>query len=282
VDLNVTDCYEGLGEKCGFICNPVFAFVVKIRVQAPPEVSSAWLLWTWFQRSFYQARAYGKNIMLDEKLISALLAKKLLDKYPIQQITKETFFSLFKEGFFRYFQDMIYFDYDALFNNYIHREQLSSYEFQAKALCLVFYDEDLPIALFKGRPINASTFSMDFSGVHVEYRRKGIYTALLETILNYTKLSGFSIVNSSHSPNNNGILISKMKKGFKLTAMTISPEFGPIVTLTYFHNPSYEKAFLFRCGKVEMDQELVENSRGTLHTFNSLINKCIDEPYLGL
>jgi GNAT superfamily N-acetyltransferase len=190
-----------------------------------------------------------------------------------QQITNELFYLIFKEHFFRYFENMIYFDYDVLYTNYINSEKLSPYKFQVKHLCLVICDNNMPIALFKGRPISANAYSMDFSAVHHEYRRKGIYTALIDAVLNYTKLAGFSIVSSSHSPNNNDILIAKMKKGFKITAMNISPEFGPIVILSYFHNPSYEKAFLFRCGRIEMDQELIENSRGKLHYFNTLLTQ---------
>lgn len=213
--------------------------------------------------------------MSDDKLLKDLVTLKLLNKYSIQQIPKESFYSLFEEKFSRYFEKMIYFNHDALFNDYVNNENILPYQFQISSLFLVIHDNHIPIALFKGRPISSNAYSMDLSVVQAEYRRKGIYTALMDIILNYTKIAGFSVVCSTHSPINNDILIAKMKKGFTLTAMNISPEFGPEVTLSYFHNPSYKKAFLFRCGKIELDQELVKNSRGTLHAFNALLNEHI-------
>jgi GNAT superfamily N-acetyltransferase len=214
--------------------------------------------------------------MSDGKLTSDLFSEKLLNKYSIEQISKKSFYALFEEKFFQYFEEMIYFNHDAIFDNYIPCEQKIPFEFKIEPFCLVIYDKEIPIALFKGHPNSANAYSMDFSAVHHLYRRKGIYSALMDIILNYTKHAGFSTVNSSHSLNNNDILIAKLKKGFRLTALTISPEFGPIASLSYFHNPSYEKAFLYRCGQVEMNRELIENARGTLHAFNKLLNKCIN------
>lgn len=212
--------------------------------------------------------------MPETTLISELLTKKILGKYTLRLETKASFDALLQNEFCHYFDEHIYFRRDNLYNSYHDKAQITPYEFQVNPLLLTLCDNQIPIALFKGFPTSANAYLMDISVVHPEYRRQGVYTALMDVILDYTQRAGFSVVHSTHCPSNLSILIAKMKKGFYICAMNISPEFGPEITLSFFHNETCKKAFLFRCGRIEMNQELIAFSHGSLQKFNKLLNDC--------
>lgn len=71
-----------------------------------------------------------------------------------------------------------------------------------------------------------------------EHRRKGIYTALLRSLLTHLTELGFQEIYSLHHPTNNPVLVAKLKAGFVITGMEISDVFGLLVRLTYYTNPT--------------------------------------------
>jgi GNAT superfamily N-acetyltransferase len=133
--------------------------------------------------------------------------------------------------------------------------------------------KDKPVAIFKGYATTSHNFLMDITVVHPEYRRQGIYTALLDAIISYTQVLGFSSITSTHSPSNNPIILAKLKKGFFITNMLITLPFGPEVELIYFHNESLKTAFLFRCGDLKLNPALVQNSKGSLAKLHGIIEQ---------
>ncbi len=136
---------------------------------------------------------------------------------------------------------------------------------------------DTPILLFHGYQKSFDSYYMQFTAVHPDYRQRGIYSAFLERIIGYTAALGLSTVVSCHSPVNNPVLIAKLKKNFKITALEIDGHMGINVWLTYFHNKELESAFEFRCGHLNFSQAMVQASYGTTEQFYKLLQTVINK-----
>jgi GNAT superfamily N-acetyltransferase len=124
-------------------------------------------------------------------------------------------------------------------------------------------ETNMIVAIFRGHQETADSYYMQISAVHQEYRRKGIYTALLDIILQYTHELGFCRVTSKHLQNNNAILIAKLKKDFKLMGCIVDPSFGTVAQLCYFHNQELKSAFDLRCDYNTFNGKLYDASLGT-------------------
>lgn len=119
------------------------------------------------------------------------------------------------------------------------------------------------VALYHGWQKSFDSYYMQSSFVHKDYRRQHIYSALLDRILEYTKILGFNQILSCHSPNNNAIIIAKLKKDFKIIGMDVDPYLGTNVWLSYFHNDDLKCAFAFRCSHIAFSKKLAAASQGT-------------------
>lgn len=119
------------------------------------------------------------------------------------------------------------------------------------------------IGLFHGYQKGVSSYYMQTTLIHRDFRRKGIYSSLLDRILIYTKALGFCRVLSNHSPCNNPVLIAKLKKDFKIISLDVDGESGVNIWLCYFHNQELKQAFEFRCGHVTFSEKLYSASYGT-------------------
>lgn len=119
------------------------------------------------------------------------------------------------------------------------------------------------IAMIRGWQKNYDSYYMQFTAVHTDYRKKGIYSAIVDRVLAYTKMLGFSRVLSCHALFNNAVLIAKLKKDFKIIGMDVDAALGINVLLCYFHNEDMKKAFEFRCGNLTFSEKLHTASLGT-------------------
>lgn len=119
------------------------------------------------------------------------------------------------------------------------------------------------IAMIRGWQKSFDSYYMQFTAVHSNYRKKGIYSEIIDRVLAYTKMLGFSRVLSCHAPFNNAVLIAKLKKDFKIIGMDIDAALGINVLLCYFHNKDLKKAFEFRCGNIIFSEKLNAASLGT-------------------
>ena len=100
------------------------------------------------------------------------------------------------------------------------------------------------------------TFNMCNSAVLPEHRRKGLYTALMNTVVHAATEAGFRRIFSRHSATNNAVIIAKLKAGFNITTMELSESFGTLVHLTYFPNPTRRKVLEYRAGLIRPDEEI--------------------------
>src|SRR5437773_12010992 len=106
-----------------------------------------------------------------------------------------------------------------------------------------------------------------------QYRNKGIYSEIINRVLNYTKILGFYRVLSCHAPFNNAVLIAKLKKDFKIIGMDIDAALGINVWLCYFHNEELKRAFEFRCGSMTFSKILYDASLGTAEKLSEIVSK---------
>lgn len=109
---------------------------------------------------------------------------------------------------------------------------------------------------FSGDQYNYETFYMRNSAILPQFRRQGLYTALMNEVLARTSALGFQVVFSRHATTNNAIIIPKLKAGFMITAIEVSDRFGTLVNLSYFFNETRKKVLEFRAGERKPDAQL--------------------------
>lgn len=95
-----------------------------------------------------------------------------------------------------------------------------------------------------------SDFYMASSLITPKHRKKGLYTQIVQLILEQTKKDGINSVRSRHLCTNNPIIIAKLKNGFMINGFEQDEVMGTLVRMVYYHNEKSKKASLFRAGKL--------------------------------
>ena len=111
----------------------------------------------------------------------------------------------------------------------------------------IFHKEQF-IGWHTGDQIAGDTFYMRNSGVLPAFQGRGLYTAMLGTILPALASLGFQVVTSKHNASNNRVIIPKLKAGFCITGLELSDRFGTLVRLEYFVNSQRREVMDYRCG----------------------------------
>lgn len=100
----------------------------------------------------------------------------------------------------------------------------------------------LRIAAFRGdslvgwalaRPEGANHLHMFNSGVALAERRQGIYSRLVQLVIDHASSRGHVAILSRHAANNNAVIVAKLKLGFFVSGFEYSEVYGPLVRLTY-------------------------------------------------
>lgn len=121
-----------------------------------------------------------------------------------------------------------------------------SYRAEAKSVRIGAYDGDKLIGLSFGRSENKNRFMMNISLVEAEYRKQGVYSKLLEMMLDQTR--EFDEIDSFHHLFNNKIIRLKLKYGFRIIGTDQTTMLGPRVRLRYFNNKKLLEIMEFRVG----------------------------------
>lgn len=111
---------------------------------------------------------------------------------------------------------------------------------------------------FTGSQYNHETFYMRNSAILPAHRRQGLYTALMNEVIEQVKAWGYQMILSRHVTTNNSIIIPKLKAGFVITAIEVSDRFGTLVHLSYFFNETRQKVMKFRSGDLKPDDQIKE------------------------
>ena len=107
-----------------------------------------------------------------------------------------------------------------------------------------------------GRQDSISSFYMQNSAVLPKFRRRGLYTAMLQRVLETTTQLGFLEVWSRHNATNNDVIIPKLKAGFVISAIEVSDVFGTLVHLRYYPSVLRRKMVDYRVGQIKPDAEI--------------------------
>jgi ribosomal protein S18 acetylase RimI-like enzyme len=100
----------------------------------------------------------------------------------------------------------------------------------------------LRIAAFRGdalvgwtfaRPEGKNHFHMINSGVAPAERRQGVYSKLVQLVIEHAKSRGYVAIRSRHAANNNAVIVAKLKLGFFVSGFEYSEVYGPLVRLTF-------------------------------------------------
>ena len=103
----------------------------------------------------------------------------------------------------------------------------------------------------------AERYLMVNTALFPQHRRKGIYTALLRSLLPHLEALGFQEITSRHHATNNPVLVAKLKAGFLITGVEIDDRFGLLVLLTYFTNPVRRAMMAVRTWETWPDEGLL-------------------------
>ena len=125
-----------------------------------------------------------------------------------------------------------------------HSERLNQIHQTAHKEYVIFYNaQNEPIGWSFGVMIDPSTFFMSWTGILVEYQRRGIYTAFLKLFLPYLHALGYERVTSNHMLNNRPVIIAKLKTGFYIEGIVLDERFGAQVALVYLFHEDRRQGF---------------------------------------
>ena len=91
-----------------------------------------------------------------------------------------------------------------------------------------------------------NNYYMANSGVAPEYRRRGVYAALLDAVIAHAASNGTHVVRSQHSVLNNAVIICKPKRGFHIVGLSASAQMGTLVELALHLSPARGELFAAR------------------------------------
>ena len=123
-------------------------------------------------------------------------------------------------------------------------------------------DGDRVAAVYRGEQLDGYTYMTGHAAVHLDYRRRGIYRAVIERVLETTRELGFTSVVSNHAPGNNPAIIAKLSLGFRIDRLELDALHGPSLWLRFFHDPDELAAYEFRCGLATLTPELLARRYG--------------------
>ncbi|MGL4573225.1 MAG: GNAT family N-acetyltransferase [Burkholderiaceae bacterium] len=93
-------------------------------------------------------------------------------------------------------------------------------------------------------------FYMINSGVALSERRRGIYSLLVQQVIDHAHAQGYVSITSRHVASNAAVIIAKLKLGFVVSGFEYSEVYGPLVRLTYFVGEPRRKLYQTRAGSI--------------------------------
>jgi GNAT superfamily N-acetyltransferase len=96
---------------------------------------------------------------------------------------------------------------------------------------ILLHAGDQVIGAYWGQQETWSRYYMVFSVVRHDWQGRGVYSALLRRVMAAATDAGFREIYSRHRADNNAILVPKLRAGFSIAAMEITPRFGLLVHL---------------------------------------------------
>lgn len=176
-----------------------------------------------------------------------------------KKLRPKEFFALFKKHYDSVFDDDVTFENRNLILTLKERKKMDTLAKKMGSPNEIF------LGAFKGKEFigwswgfqtSKETFYMCNSGVLKSYRHMGIYTKMLQMIIEEASHLGFQIIESRHNLTNNSVIIPKLKAGFVISAMELSEWMGTMVVLKYYTNKKRLQLVDFRAGQRRLPKDL--------------------------
>ena len=183
----------------------------------------------------------------------------LQDGFYFKMMGENEFFPLFGPHYERIFgQDHTFFADESY--SQIEKDQLRGLRQRMGNLFKlhigIFNAQDQFVGWSFGYQSSGESFEMVCSAVLEDYRRIGLYSCLLDLVIELTRDQGFQFISSGHCATNNAVIIPKLKAGFLISKLELTDMFGVTVQLRYFMNPLRVRAMHYRSGFRLPDAEL--------------------------
>ncbi len=94
-----------------------------------------------------------------------------------------------------------------------------------------------------GHMERGDVFYVANSGVVATYRRRGIYSSLLNAMGERARAEGAVAIRSQHSVVNNPVTIAKLRAGFHVSGLSQSARMGTLVELTLHISPDRQAMY---------------------------------------
>ena len=113
---------------------------------------------------------------------------------------------------------------------------------------LVFEAGGESVGCYIGSQAEEDAYHMGFTGLREEWQGRGLYSAFLLRLLGCLREVGFRQAFSRHHPDNAAVLVPKLKAGFLIEGLEISPIWGTVVRLTHPLTAAHRRADAERAG----------------------------------
>lgn len=116
---------------------------------------------------------------------------------------------------------------------------------------LVFERGDEVVGCYVGAQSQSDHYHMQFTGIRAAWRGRGLYSAFLQRLLECLRAVGFRQAFSRHLPDNSAVLAPKLRAGFMIQGIEISPIWGTLVRLVHPLTPGHRDAYRRRIGSLQ-------------------------------
>lgn len=182
----------------------------------------------------------------------------LLQNYYAKVVDNSTIFDILKKYRTTVFSSTVDFNPTAVYND-LEKEQLNkkikSIKPPARFSYIIEQNDNL-VGWCTAYQKDVDEWYMHNTAIFEAHRKKGLYTTILQLMLNYAKKEGYLKVTSIHNATNNAIIIPKLKAGFVISGMHMNEKFGTLIKLTYYVNPKIKAIIDFRSGHKRLPQSL--------------------------
>lgn len=101
------------------------------------------------------------------------------------------------------------------------------------ALRIGAFQGDSLIGWTLARPQGEGHLHMINSGVAPAHRNQGVYSKLVQRVIEHARSYGYVDIQSRHAASNNAVIVAKLKLGFFVSGFEYSEVYGPLVRLTF-------------------------------------------------
>lgn len=180
-------------------------------------------------------------------------------EYKIKNMTSDDFHPLWREHKSKVFEkDHSYSLWDMLSEGEVDKINSLRKNIKDKLeICLGVFDaKENFIGWSWGFQDSSASFYMANSAILEKYRRKGLYTKLVEKMVEQVTEHGFQLIYSRHCATNNSVIIPKLKAGFVISKMEMDDIFGVLIHLHYYPNKTRRRIMDYRSGQLSPDEEI--------------------------